>query len=181
MKKLTAEGKSLCERLWKEYRRDIESECRSLSDSEPSLTDETVSDVYYCLCCAVVAGTEISSYGEWLLRIAGSIYNKHLQDLSKEKARRISISEILNLSAGEMQNDIDDSRFTSEKIEALAPEIMNNMTKTEMEIYSLVYDEERSFKHISERLSITEPAAKQRNYRMREKVKKDIDEIFKKH
>ncbi len=181
MDKLTKEGRKLCDELWRECRNDIIKECCRLADDRPFLVEDTVSDVYFCLCRAVAMGTEIHSYKNWLLKVARNIYKKHLQDLSKQKERGVSISEILNWTPYAYDLGIDDQRLNSDRIEVLAPRILDGLTETEMEIYTLVYDKEMSFKQISEKLKITESAAKQRNYRMKERVRKDIKKILEKY
>lgn len=109
------------------------------------------------------------SFGSWLYRIA---HNEICQEYrNAQKNRMVSLEE----SPFQL---VDEKEDTVEKEAALIllESVLTNLKKKHLQILTLRYFENRSFKEIGDTLSITENSAKVRCFRALEKLK----EVYKK-
>ena len=97
------------------------------------------------------------------------------RNLVREKARNkhinLSLSNYENITE---ENKIDLIYEEREKIEAIET-ILNKMSEEDITIFNLYYYEERKIKEIAKILNLSEFKIKSRLYRIRKKIKKELE------
>lgn len=98
------------------------------------------------------------------------------KNLVREKARKqqknYNIEDYENIIEG--NNPIDLKIEQREKIQAIET-ILNKMSKEDITIFNLYYYEERKIKEIANILNFSELKIKSKLYRIRKKIKKDLE------
>lgn len=130
--------------------------------------EETISDAFLILwknASKMHENDKITSY------LAGVIHN-----LIKKKNRKITV----NFNIEDYENSIEDKKQLEEfyekqdKIEAIR-KVVEKMSSEDNEIFELFYYSEKKVKEIANKLNITEFKVKTKLYRIRKKIKQELE------
>lgn len=160
---------ALYEALWKECEPNLRGICNRKLSSYPSEIDDVIGDTYLALCNAVSKGTELDNPKAWLYGTLNNIIKLKYAELDRKKKTYIRLERVEN----ELFYDVDfDSReLSDETLNGIKDEIVDELLDSERTLLILVYEKKLKFKEISVILNTTEPAIKQKHYRLKRKIK----------
>jgi RNA polymerase sigma factor (sigma-70 family) len=137
--------------------------------SAPSDIDDVIDETYLALCNALNSCTAINNPKAWLYSTANNIINKKYAEINKQKSKCVSI----NCVESELfyENDFDNVLLSDDAIEKIKNDIFDELQETEKILYNLIYTKKLKGKEIAKILNISPSAVKQRNYRLKRKIK----------
>ena len=109
----------------------------------------------------------------------GKILSSYLAGITRNLVREKARNKHINLSLSNYENIVEENKIDliyeeREKIEAIET-ILNKMSKEDITIFNLYYYEERKIKEIAKILNFSEFKIKSRLYRIRKKIKKELE------
>lgn len=165
-----------CEKIWKQYKAEVERLCKYKLASVPCDIDDVVAATF-CVFCEKYEKIEIWNPRGYLLGIANNLIIDEYNKAKKEKKllNNIEDKELMPVNANKIEDFIIE-KVRSEKIpNTIVNEVLDEMSKEEKEFIQYRYNDKMKFKEIGTILGISESAAKQKNLRIKVKVKKIIE------
>lgn len=159
----------MCEELWTEYEPALREICRRKLLSCPSEIDDVISDTYLALCKNINAGEVIKYPKAWLYGTLNKIIKSKYNEINKIRKTQVSITNKENELFYNM--DFDDEKMSHDDIEILRYEVLVQLDEQEKVLIDLIYAKRLKFKEIADILNTSESAIKQKNYRLKRKVK----------
>lgn len=159
----------LCKVLWNEYEPYLRKICEYKLLSHPSEIDDVIGETYLALCDAIDKGVKLENPKAWLYATLNNRIKLKYAELDK---RRKSLIQLESVSHKLFYNiNFDDLNLSDDTIEAIKDEIFNELLESERTLLILVFSKELRFKDIAQILDTTEPAVKQKYYRLKRKIK----------
>lgn len=136
--------------------------------------DDVISETYLALCEHTKKQGLPSNPTAWLYSVLNRRINEKFRQLYKDKNNRIQIDDIYELP---FEIDFEEEILKKIPIDKLKKYLLSELTDSELELYKYIYMKNLKYKQISEKMSISESAVKQRHYRLCNKIKKSAKKI----
>lgn len=167
----------LCEELWTEYEPSLRRICSYKLSSYPAEIDDIIEDTYLALCDAMKNGKIINSPKAWLYGTVNNLIKLKYSEIKRIKKTQVSLDSVENELFYEI--DLDDTKLSEEIIDKLKDEVFDELTGAEQTLLTLIYVKRLKMKEIAEILSTSQEAVKQKNYRLKRKIKLIVKEKIK--
>lgn len=165
------EKNELCRNMWEQCKDGLTRLCEYKLSSHPDEVEDVVADAFYYLCVAVFENRKIDNHKAWLIAVTNNLIKKKYTELNRTKLRHISFYEE-DIDIYEYSDDIFlDTLISDSVIERLSDTIICELSEKEQQLYYYVYKDKLKMKEIAALLAITEVNARQRNYRLSQKLK----------
>ncbi len=171
-----SEKYELCERLWREYKDAITNLCSFKLSSHPDEVDNVVAEVFFYLCKVIFDGAVLHNPRAWLNAVANNLIKKKYIEINKIKLRQVSFIEEDICKYGYDEEDLFSLLVSDNTIKNSSENIIGKLKIQEQELYKYVYKDRLKMKEIALVMNLTEGAVKERNYRLKKKLKYMIKE-----
>ncbi len=170
----TTNEMELCEKLWNEYEPSIRQLCNYKLSAYQSEIDDVVADIYLALCDAVKNGHINSNPKAWLFSTANNCIKLKYTELNFRKKKLIHIN---NFDCKLFYNiDFENIAVNEDTLDQILKSIYDELLASEKTLLILIYKKKLKYKDIAQILNTTESAVKQKNYRLKRKVRQLIKE-----
>lgn len=163
----------LCKSLWLKNEPKLRRLCTYKLSNHPDEVEDILSEAALIFWTAIINGKTIEYPDSWLYSVVNNLIKKKYTEINIEKEHRVILNEgnlkTYNLSVG---YEFENLLLTDELIEKFSMEIESFLSPDEKQLYEYVYEEKLRMKEIAVRISSTESAVKQKNYRLHRKVKR---------
>ncbi len=164
------------EKIVEKYYSDIRSFCLSRAGLSTDAADDITQDVFLLL-QEKHKTLEDTNIRAWLYSVAA---NK-LMEFYREKTKFSNYLSINDNEAVEQMLYISFEQCIPvdfSEIESYKEHILKSLTPTEAELYEKIYIFEKSYRKIGEELGLSENAVNIRALRLRNKIKKTVNEMY---
>lgn len=160
----------ICSELWHQYELQLRKICNIKLQSCPSEIDDVISEVFLALCKKVNSDGVPDNPKAWLYATLRNIINSKYREVNKHKKLKSKLAnkEFELPYTYSFENDILDS-FLAEKI---INTLESEFSELDNLIIKYVCEDKLKMKEVAELLNMSEPAVKQRYYRLCKKVRK---------
>lgn len=169
----------LCKSLWLKNEPKLRRLCTYKLSNHPDEIEDILSEAALIFWTAIINGKTIEYPNSWLYSVVNNLIKKKYTEINIEKERKLPLDEesliTYSLSVG---YDFDSLRLTDELIEKFSMEIDSLLSSDEKQLYEYVYEDRLKMKEIAAKLSSTESAVKQKNYRLHRKVKRLVKDYL---
>lgn len=169
-------GERQCSELWSEFEPRIRSLCKVKLHSCPDEIDDVVSEIFLALCRRVSESGPPENPKAWLYGTANNLICMKYREIYKDRERTESLScrEYGLAFTNDFSEEIENRRF----LEQLGQKLEDGLSEEEALLFKLIYEDEMKLKEAAKVMNITEAAAKQRHYRLCNKIRKTAKEMF---
>lgn len=137
--------------------------------SDRDSVEDVVQDAFLVLYNKYLQGVEVEFVQAFLMKTADNLIKKKYLELEKQN-NQVPIEDIIHIAS---QNEDIDDRLTFEQYSRQISDALNDK---DAEIFSLRYIQEFKIDEIAERMEMTIPAVTTRLSRIRDKLKKLLNE-----
>lgn len=163
------EKEKFCEKLWLECEPQLRKICKYKLSNNLSEVDDVIADAYLALCDAVENESELENPKAWLYGTVNNLIKFKYTEIKKTSKTMISIDNgdyILVYNV-----DFTEARLTDETIEDIRIEIESELLPAELTLLKLLHEKKLTQKEVAVILNTTTSAVKQKNYRLKKKIK----------
>ncbi|MCM1114955.1 MAG: sigma-70 family RNA polymerase sigma factor [Clostridium sp.] len=170
LEKLNEEQTQICEELWNECEPQFRQICNYKLSNNRSEIEEVIADTYLALCRAYASNKKPRKPKAWLMATFSNILKLKYIEISRN-TKKILAAEESGLHTLIYTVDFLDEAINDKDIEQLKKETLDELTDSERQLIDLIYEKNMKLKDIAKELGTTEPAIKQKHYRLKKKVK----------
>ena len=163
------------EKYFEEYYKALCFSCKARMPNHATYVEDIVNEVFVIL-CKKWHTLEKSDIRAWLYRVADNLLKEFFRKQAKETQKLDYIDDFAddNLIYEQNFENIDD-----DAIEIYKAEILSGLSEENKKLYDMNFVKNLSHEEIDKELRISEEALKKRLYRLKQKIKIEIDERVK--
>ena len=156
--------------IWAEYEPYIRKLCKYKLNSMPDCIDDCVQDVFLDLSVALNEGKTINNPKAWLTTVT----NNKIKDLYSKSKKEADLFVVLSSELEEPISTDEYFEVSDEQLLQIKDDVIKALKKDEQELLHYRYVLKKSVKEIAAELNTTENNIYQRLFRLKVKVKMQI-------
>lgn len=165
---MNKQEKQICENLWYQFEPALRQACGIKLAGSSLDAEDIVAEVYLALCTKIASGSIPSYPKAWLFGTLHNIMNKQFQQLYKKKQHECCLHECVFTGVQmDFTEEITDKLFLNDMYALFK----RQLSKDEKILFCLFYHKELKIKEIARLEKKSENAIKQKNYRLRTKIR----------
>lgn len=172
------EKRAYCERMWTEYEPSLRRTCKKRLSSNPDEIDDVVSEVYLAFCKNVDRGVDFYNPRAWLYQTLSNKIKSEYTVINKKKEREVSYDLAFPvISTLRYEVDYLDAMINDNDIDKLKLDVEAQLNDRELQLMDYVLCKKMKLRDVAKALCRTESAIKQRNYRLKDKVSRIVNNV----
>jgi len=162
------------EKYFEEYYKALCFYCKARMPNHATYVEDIVNEVFVIL-CKKWHTLEKSDIRAWLYRVADNLLKAFFRKQVKEAKKLVYIDNMDYLADNNLIYEQIFENIDDDAIEMYKAEILNGLSEENRKLYDMNFVKKLSHEEIGKELRISEEALKKRLYRLKQKIKIEID------